>query len=104
MLIGHILELTQINNPYFLPQLYKWGYKNIDYLDGSPKMLEVAKSRRSHIYRKFDKVYLGNDPIDAPDSTYLNRTSCPPNNIKLCTSLSSFKNALYKYLIAKPQF
>ncbi len=26
------------------------------------------------------------------------------NNIKLCTSLSSFKNALYKYLIAKPQF
>ncbi len=27
-----------------------------------------------------------------------------PNNIKLCTSLSSFKNALYKYLIAKPQF
>ncbi len=27
-----------------------------------------------------------------------------PNNIKLCTSLSSFKNALYKCLIAKPQF
>ncbi len=27
-----------------------------------------------------------------------------PNNIKLCTSFSSFKNALYKYLIAKPQF
>ncbi len=25
-----------------------------------------------------------------------------PNNSKLCTSLSSFKNALYKYLIAKP--
>ncbi len=27
-----------------------------------------------------------------------------PNNIKLFTSLSSFKNALYKYLIAKSQF
>ncbi len=27
-----------------------------------------------------------------------------PNNIKLCTSLCRFKNALYKYLIAKPQF
>ncbi len=27
-----------------------------------------------------------------------------PNSIKLCTSLSHFKNALYKYLIAEPQF
>ncbi len=27
-----------------------------------------------------------------------------PNNIKLCTPLSTFKNALYEYLIAKPQF
>ncbi len=27
-----------------------------------------------------------------------------PNNIKLYTSSSSFTNALYKYLIAKPQF
>ncbi len=27
-----------------------------------------------------------------------------PNNIKFCTSLSSSKNALFKYLIDKPQF
>ena len=47
--------------------MYKAGYKNLDAIDGSPGMLQVAKGR--NIYNRVMCDYVGKNKLDIDNGT-----------------------------------
>ena len=86
-------------------QLYDIGYKNIDALDASPEMLEVAKQRNS--FKRTFCAYLGSKEIDVDDGASFSSISHAmvtlgstriPIDIRICVSKNN-KASKYKSFI-----
>ncbi|XP_066269095.1 methyltransferase-like protein 27 [Branchiostoma lanceolatum] len=55
-------------------ELSKLGFSNVDALDASQEMLDVAKTK--NVYKNFLKEFLGPNRLNIDDNTYDGMTAC----------------------------